>query len=110
MKTTPSIIRIFATLVTPVVFSMLVADIQAQTWNQTAAGTGYDWQTITNWTPNTVPNGVDAVASLTNNIAGAQTISLNGTVTLGTLNIGDSTAAYYGWVLPSLERKMASLR
>jgi fibronectin-binding autotransporter adhesin len=99
MKTTPSIIRIFATLVTPAVFSMLVADIQAQTWNQTAAGTGYDWQTITNWTPNTVPNGVDAVASLTNNIAGAQTISLNGTVTLGTLNIGDSTATYYGFTL-----------
>ena len=99
MKTTPSIIRIFATLVTPAIFSMLVADIQAQTWNQTAAGTGYDWQTITNWTPNTVPNGVDAVASLTNNIAGAQTISLNGTVTLGTLNIGDSTATFLGFTL-----------
>jgi fibronectin-binding autotransporter adhesin len=103
MKTPPSTIRhsvrIFATLVTLAVVSMVVADIQAQTWNQTAAGTGYNWQTTTNWTPNTVPNGGDAVASLTNNIAGAQTISLNGTVTLGTLNIGDSTAAYYGFTL-----------
>ena len=78
---------------------MMVADIQAQTWNQTAAGTGYDWQMTTNWTPNTVPNGVDAVASLTNNIAGAQTISLNGAVTLGTLNIGDSTATFLGFTL-----------
>jgi fibronectin-binding autotransporter adhesin len=103
MNTPPSTIRhsvrIFATLVTLAVVSMVVADIQAQTWNQTAAGTGYNWQTTTNWTPNTVPNGVDAVASLTNNIAGAQTISLNGTVTLGTLNIGDSTATFLGFTL-----------
>jgi autotransporter-associated beta strand protein len=103
MKTTPSTIRhsvrIFATLISAAVVSMMVADIQAETWNQTAAGTTYNWQTATNWTPNTVPNAADAVASLTNNIAGAQTISLNGTVTLGTLNIGDSTAPYFGFTL-----------
>ena len=74
MKTTPSTIRhsvrIFATLISAAVVSMMVADIQAETWNQTAAGTTYNWQTATNWTPNTVPNAADAVASLTNNIAG----------------------------------------
>ena len=66
---------------------------QAETWNQTAAGTAYSWLTPTNWTPNSFPNAIDASALLNNNILGDQTISLNQSITVGTLTLGDSTGA-----------------
>ena len=64
-------------------------------WVPTAEGATYDWQTPGNWsTDPTIPNGTAATANLINNIAGAQTVNLNGAVTLGTLNIGDSDSSH----------------
>ena len=61
------------------------------TWNQTVAGVDYNWGTATNWTANGVPNAIDDTANLNNAIAGAETVSLNATITIGTLTIGDTT-------------------
>ena len=65
--------------------------LQAATWNQTAAGP-FDWNNNANWTlPGVFPNGIGAVGDLNNDILGDQTISLNQLITLGALNIGDSS-------------------
>lgn len=61
------------------------------TWNQTATGTTYSWATSSNWTPSGIPNATGDVANLNNDIAGNQTVNLNQTVTLGALNIGDTS-------------------
>jgi len=58
------------------------------TWVPTATGT-FSWLTGSNWSTNpTVPNAAGAVARLTNAITGSQTITLDASVTLGTLSIG----------------------
>ena len=65
-----------------------------QTWNQTDAAT-YAWDIDTNWTPGPMPNAAGAVANVNNDITGAQTITIPGSmITLGTLNLGD------GWASP----------
>jgi autotransporter-associated beta strand protein len=62
---------------------------QAQTWSGPNAGG--DWNTPTNWTPNSVPNGVGAVAILAPQTANAnRTITLSAPITLGGLNISDN--------------------
>ena len=73
------------------------SDAASGTWNQTAAGTNYSWTDSVNWLPNTgFPNGVDDEANVNINIAGAQTISLNAPITLGTLRLGDGgTAGFF---------------
>ena len=48
------------------------------------------WQTPANWSPATVPNTIGDVANVNNNIVGSGTITLDGAVTLGTLNLGDT--------------------
>lgn len=59
-------------------------------WNVNAGG---NWNNAGNWTnldPDTsYPGGIDAIASLINQITGTSTVTLNVPVTLGTLNIGD---------------------
>ena len=65
------------------------ASSSAQTWN--ATGTD-DWNTATNWTPNTVPNSATATA-----IFGASTnnsVVLFGAVTVGTIRFNPSTTSY----------------
>ncbi|MCW0218987.1 MAG: hypothetical protein OJI67_11755, partial [Prosthecobacter sp.] len=58
-------------------------------WNQGNAG-NHDWQLDTNWLPNTVPNSFAEVVNFGFTPPGVQTISLNGIVTLGTLNFNNS--------------------
>ena len=67
----------------------LVSQLSAQSWNQTAAGTTYDWNNSGNWTA-TFPNAAGATANVNNNIAGNQTIRFNQAITVGILNLGDS--------------------
>jgi alpha-galactosidase len=60
------------------------------TWSTNVAGPSL-WSTSANWTPNTgFPNGIDDLASLTNDITADNQISFAAPVTLGTLNIGDA--------------------
>jgi autotransporter-associated beta strand protein len=68
-------------------------------WNQTAAGT-FSWDQATNWISGTqFPNGTGDFASLTANLLGAQAVNLNQPITLGTLNLGDSTTAFFAMTL-----------
>jgi len=82
-------LRSFLAAAGSTLFAISAASAQ-RTWTPTAAGTSYSWQTAGNWSPSGAPSGSGATANLNNNIAGAQTISLNGAVTLGSLTLGDS--------------------
>lgn len=63
-------------------------------WNRALGGT-YDWNVNTNWAPtNAFPNGIDEVASLTNNISSDTTINLNQEITLGALYIGSAAQPF----------------
>ncbi len=65
-------------------------------WNG-ATGTGLDWSTPGNWTPNTTfPNGIGEIATVTKDLTGATGINLSQGITVGTLLIGDtvSSASY----------------
>ena len=67
----------------------------SDTWNQTAAGV-YSWNANANWASGTqFPNGIGDVANLNINYAGKLTNNLNQAITVGTLNLGDSTSTYY---------------
>lgn len=69
------------------------------TWVPTVAGT-YEWETLSNWNPNTgVPNGIGDVANLNIDITATQTIRLNSQVTVGTLNFGDAGGTLFGMTL-----------
>ena len=63
-------------------------------WAVTAAGT-YEWKAM-NWDNPGWPDGVDHLADMNINLAGSQTINLNGTITLGTLELGDAGSSYFG--------------
>jgi autotransporter-associated beta strand protein len=66
--------------------------------SQSGAPGTYTWQHLYNWNavglhenPASIPNAIGAVANLNLvNLTGNQTINLDGAVTLGTLNIGDT--------------------
>src|SRR5262245_7978496 len=63
----------------------------AQTWNLNANG---NWGTAGNWTPTTVPNAIDATATLGTVITVPRTVTLDIPVTIGTLNINGGAIAY----------------
>ncbi len=75
-------------------FSVLIAAIQVAysqtTWN--TAANNQTWGTAGNWSPTNVPNAVNANVTLGTIIPGARTINVNGTFTLGTLNINSSNS------------------
>ena len=65
--------------------------LNSYTWAINQAGPS-SWNTSANWTPNTgVPNGIDGLANLTNNITTHNVISLASPVTIGGLAIGDAS-------------------
>jgi len=67
------------------------------TWTPTAAGT-YNWDNSgpqVNWTSG-FPNALDDIANLNIDLLGGQTINLNQTITVGTINLGDTGSAYFG--------------
>jgi autotransporter-associated beta strand protein len=66
----------------------------AYTWTPTAAGT-YSWTNSPSFWTSGFPNGIDDVANLNINLAGAQTVNLDQTITVGTLNLGDTTSGYF---------------
>ncbi len=61
----------------------------SQTWNLNANG---NWGTAGNWTPTTVPNAIDATASLGTIITAPRTVTLDIPVTIGTLNLSGAQA------------------
>jgi autotransporter-associated beta strand protein len=62
----------------------------AETWTGTLNGTTEAWNLGTNW-GGTFPNGVDAVAGLNVDWTANKIIQLNQAITVGTMNIGDSS-------------------
>jgi len=61
----------------------------SDTWNQ--PGGTHDWRNNANWLSGTqFPNGSGDVASFTNDITSAQTVTNGSAVTVGTINLGDS--------------------
>ncbi len=64
-------------------------------WGQTALST-YSWNDGANWGGGSVyPNAIDDVANLNSALAGAETVNLNVPITIGSLNIGATTAFGY---------------
>ena len=63
-------------------------------WSQTTA-TAYSWNDATNWGGSSFPNAIDDVANLNTALAGAETVNLNVPITIGSLNIGATTAFGY---------------
>lgn len=59
-----------------------------QTWDTTA--NNRPWGNANNWTPTSVPDAVDATATLGTVITANRTINVNGNYTIGTLNIDSS--------------------
>lgn len=67
-------------------------------WNADASD---NWSVATRWNPTAVPGTTAGdVVSLTNNITAARTVTINTTSrTVGALNIGDPTTAFFGFTL-----------
>lgn len=62
-------------------------------WLPTVAG-NFSWTNTANWLNGAVPNSTDTVASVNNNIAGNQTITLDAPLTIGRLVLGDTNATH----------------
>lgn len=77
-------------------FASLSSLATTGTWNLNAAGT---WANTSGWVGGVVPNGVGDVANITADISAARTITINTAITLGTLNLGDSTTGFFAYTL-----------
>lgn len=69
-------------------------------WNVVSNSPSF-WTNSANWTPNTVPNATDDVASVTNNMTVAMAINLNQGIVVGTLNIGDGVTPFVAVTIAS---------
>ncbi len=74
------------------VAAAVASPVAAEDWTQTGAGP-FSWIDNGNWSPATVPNGVDAVANMAVNLTANQTVNLDQSITLGSLTLGDTTSA-----------------
>jgi autotransporter-associated beta strand protein len=90
-----------------------VSLLHAEVWNvvgnlsPTPNYTLYDWDNATNWTPNTIPNAIDATALFTGNILangpggpqlqGYHVVRLNVPTIVGNLTLGDSNTSSTGF-------------
>ncbi len=68
-------------------FLLTGGDLVAQTWNLNSNGT---WGTAGNWSPGTVPNAVDATATLGSVITANRLVTISSPVTVGSLEINDN--------------------
>ena len=88
-------LRVKHVFIALVISAVALVGWQAQaatfTYNQNTA-TAQSWNASANWNPSsgTYPNNAGDVADLNNNITNNSTLNLNGNVTLGILNIGDT--------------------
>lgn len=78
--------------------SSTMAFSASDTWNQ--PGGTHQWTDPANWLSGVqYPDGGGDVASFTNDITSAQTVSLTQAVTVGTINLGDSAATVFGYTI-----------
>ena len=78
-----------------------VTAAQAETWNKLTAGP-FSWNDTANWTPATIPNGVDGVANMAVNLSANQMVNLNAAITVGSLTIGDTNGGQTATLAPGV--------
>src|SRR5580692_9952826 len=78
---------------------------RASTWTNLVSGSASgNWSTAANWSPNSVPDGVDAVADFSTLDITAESIVTVATTsrTVGTLDFGNTDPApYWDWQITS---------
>ena len=79
-------------------FSTATTFAVSGSWTNDASS---NWSVATNWSSNPTVPGTTAgdVVSLTNNLTAARVVTLDTAATVGTLNIGDSATAFFGFTL-----------
>lgn len=75
------------------------------TWTNTQPG-AFNWTTGSFWSTGTAPSGTNAWASVTANITGGQTLSLDAPVTLGRLDLGDADGSHAYTVSPAVSQRL----
>jgi len=88
---TTSFFRFLLGLAAAILMAVPSAFATDGTWTSTTAG---NWWDPTRWSGNAVADGIGATANITANITAARAITLNSTVTLGILNIGDTNNSH----------------
>ena len=78
-----------STTLTVVLGEALTRDSEAATYTWQIDAATSNWNVDGNWASPGFPNAIDDIANLTNNITANQAVSLNQSITVGTLNIGD---------------------
>src|SRR5687768_8797344 len=82
----------------------LPSHAETYTWVQTAGGP-HDWNQAVNWSPSTgFPFAAGEVANVTSDLTAALTIRLREAISIGTLNLGDTSASgnNFGFTIANL--------